>query len=286
MTNRHNWSAGASSCILHGWKNHTEEGFALYREGDIKYAELSLAVWTDAYDELDFYEHPEKIYEAAKRSGVCFSSFHAPFSMDVSLSNPDEEARDKACETIIRAIRSAAKIGIKVMVLHPSCGYREHFAGARDKYIEQIVREVKRINDVCRTLGVVLAVENMTLKGMCHCPEEMILLLNEIPDVMVCFDTNHCMYFHPEEYLDKLIAAGMRGRIANVHISDYDFDTEKHRLPGDGKINWQAVLSKLEELDYNGVFMYEVSSPKDRDVGYTPKMVRENFDKLMANNLN
>lgn len=285
MTNRHNWKPGASSCILHGWKNHTEEGFALYKEGNIKYAELSVSVWTGAYEELDFYEHPEKIYEIAKHSGVCFTSFHAPFSREVSLSNPDKKARDEAYEIIVKAIRAAAKIGIKVMVLHPSCGYRECFEGTRDKYIEQIIGEVKRINDVCRTLGVVLAVENMTLEGMCHSAEEMIVLLNEFPDAMVCFDTNHSMTSSPEEYLDELIKAGMRGRIANVHISDYDLCEEKHRLPGDGKINWQKVLTKLEELDYNGVFMYEVSNPKDRDIIYTPKMVKENFDKLMSDRI-
>lgn len=285
MTSRHNWSIGASSCILRGWKNYTDEGFALYREGNIKYAELSLTVWTNEYEELDFYEHPEKIYETAKRNGIRFTSFHAPFSRDVSLSNPDKEARDGACDIIIRAIRSAAKIGIRLVVLHPSCGYRDCFEGAHDKYIEQIICEVKRINDVCRELGVTLAVENMTLSGMCNCAEEMILLLNEIPDLMMCFDTNHPLTSHPDEYLDKLIAAGMKGRIAGVHISDYDFDTEKHRMPGDGKINWQAVLTKLEELDYNGVFMYEVSSPKDRDIVYTPKMVRENFDKLMSDRI-
>lgn len=286
MASRHNWSIGASSCILRGWKNYTDEGFALYREGNIKYAELSLTVWTNDYEELDFYEHPEKIYEVAKRNGVEFSSFHAPFSKDVSLSNPDKEARDRAYEIIVKAIRSAAKIGIKLMVLHPSCGYGECFEGARDKYIEQIIGEVKRINDVCRELGVVLAVENMTLSGMCHCAEEMVIFLNEIPDVMMCFDTNHPVTSHPDEYLDKLIAAGMKGRIANVHISDYDFDVEKHRLPGDGKIDWNTIIRQLEELDFNGVFMYEVSKPKDRDIAYTPKMVNENFYKLMANDFN
>lgn len=287
MTDRQNWSAGASTCILGGWKNHTEEGFKCYKEGNIKYAELSLAVWTGAYEELDFYESPEKVYEAAKRSGVEFCSFHAPFSMEISLSNPDKAAREKACEVIIKSIRAAARIGIKNMILHPSCGYRELFEGARDKYIEQIVREVRRINEVCRDLGAVLAVENMTLEGMCCIPEEMILLLKKIPDVMVCFDTNHSMHCTPEEYLDKLIKAGMMGRISNVHISDYDYGEEKHRMPGDGKINWNTIISQLEVLDFNGVFMYEVSKAKDRGIVYTPKMVKENFEKMISDsNLN
>ena len=63
-------------------------------------------------------------------------------------------------------------------------------------------------------------------------------------------------------------------RIVTVHISDYDFINERHWLPGEGKNDWNALFAKFQEIDYNGVWMYEVSlkCPKtiirDRDLTF------------------
>ena len=280
MTDRHSWKLGASTCILRGHRNHTPEGFGLYRDAGIKYAELSLAVWTGAFEELDFYNHPEKIKEIALSQGVEFVTFHTPFSMEVSLSHPDIKEREEAHKIIEKAIRAAAKIGIKIMVLHPSCGYDELYRG-REAYLKQTLNEVKRVNDLCKDLGVTLAVENMKPDHICCRSSEMIYLLENIPDLKVCFDTNHSLIELPEDYLDALLAAGMGGRVIATHISDCDLDCEMHRLPGDGKINWENVLSKLEQLEFNGVFMYEVSKAKDREEAYTLQMIADNFRKII-----
>lgn len=282
MTDRHKWKLGASTCILRGWQNHTDEGFALYRAAGIRYAELSLPVWTGAFEKLDFYDHPEKIYELAAGSDVEFTSFHTPFSGEVSLSNPEKEKREEAHRILEKSIRAAAKIGINIMVLHPSCGYDECYTD-REEYVNQTIREVKRVNDVCRELGVTLALENMKPDHICCRSSEMVRILNEIPDLKVCFDTNHSLLEGPEDYLDALLKAGVKGRIAATHISDCDLDTEMHRIPFDGKINWQKLLTKLEELDFDGVFMYEVSKPKDREEAYTPQMVADNFHEIILN---
>ncbi len=53
--------------------------------------------------------------------------------------------------------------------------------------------------------------------------------------------------------MDKL-----RDKIITTHISDYDFIDEKHWLPGEGKVDWEAMISKFEEIGYKGVWMYEV----------------------------
>ena len=47
--------------------------------------------------------------------------------------------------------------------------------------------------------------------------------------------------------------------IVTLHVSDYDFIDERHMLPGEGKVDWKAVIEHLERLDYNGPWMYEVS---------------------------
>lgn len=280
MTDRKNWKLGASTCILRGWENHTEGGFDLYKKADIKCAELSLAVWQGDYENLDFYENPEKLYGIAKNSGVEFTSLHAPFSADISFSHPDSGMRQMAVDKIKKAISSAAKIGIKTIVMHPSGAHYENYPD-REVLIRQCVSLVGEVYAHCKGLGVTLAVENLTGKGLCGTPEEMIRLLKEYDELKVCFDTNHCTHILPEDYLDALLKAGMKGRIAAVHISDYFLKKELHLLPGEGKINWEAVLSKLEELDFNGVFMYEVTGSCIKNTLYSPQNVKVNFECLI-----
>ena len=54
MTDRHNWKLGASTCILRGADNHTDEGFASYKDAGIKYAEFTVPVWDGSFEKLDF----------------------------------------------------------------------------------------------------------------------------------------------------------------------------------------------------------------------------------------
>jgi sugar phosphate isomerase/epimerase len=72
----------------------------------------------------------------------------------------------------------------------------------------------------------------------------------------------------------------MHGRVRTLHVSDYDFIDERHRIPGDGINDWETIMSKLEELDYDGVFMYEVSRPRERDV-ISPSDVKKNYEGLV-----
>jgi sugar phosphate isomerase/epimerase len=47
-------------------------------------------------------------------------------------------------------------------------------------------------------------------------------------------------------------------KIETLHVSDYDFVNERHWLPGEGKVNWRALIAALREIDYSGVWMYEI----------------------------
>ena len=76
-------------------------------------------------------------------------------------------------------------------------------------------------------------------------------------------------------------------KIVTVHISDYDFINERHWLPGEGKLNWQAILNALKEIGYRGVWLYEIgfSCPhtilRDRDL--TCDDFAKNAAELFAN---
>ena len=59
-----------------------------------------------------------------------------------------------------------------------------------------------------------------------------------------------------EDYIKFIHVLGEN--IASTHISDYDFKDERHWLPGEGQIDWQALLLALKEVGYDKMWLYEI----------------------------
>jgi len=276
MTNRKTWPCGASSCILGHYEGHTKEGFARYTKAGIKYAEISMQ--DDKLTECGFYENPEKILEAAKENGVELWSFHVPFSGFLNVANLDPVKGPEGMAVMEKGIRAALKIGIKTIVIHPSSEPNDD--QTRQQKIEKSIENMRYLARICAEAGAKLCVEDLPRTCLGNSSFDILTYLNEIPEMDLCFDTNHLTMQTNEDFLDDLIEHGMHGRIRTLHVSDYDFIDERHRLPGDGINDWDAIMSRLEELDYNGVFMYEVSHPKERDL-LTTEQIKGNYDNLM-----
>ena len=66
-------------------------------------------------------------------------------------------------------------------------------------------------------------------------------------------DTNHMLFETPQHYIRKI-----GNKIKSLHVSDRDFDKERHYMTGYGILNWKEIISALEEIKYNGVFMFEI----------------------------
>lgn len=273
MTNRKEWKLGAASCILGGIENFTPEGFSWYSEAGIKCCELS--VWPKHMERLDFIDHPEKLGDIVRNAGVEIHSVHLPYAEGVSLSSPDKARTQASIDIIKTTIRSAAKLRAKVVVMHPSWGYYDEWK-SREDLISYGIKNMRIICEYANNFGLKCAAENMRTPGLCNTPEEMIRYLDEIPTLGMCYDLNHSLVKTNEAFLNQLIDSGMRGRIYHIHVSDYDFIDERHWLPGKGVNDWNMIFSKLEELDYNGAFMYEVER-----TDATCKEIAENYKEIM-----
>ena len=113
--------------------------------------------------------------------------------------------------------------------------------------------------------------ENLPRTCLCRTSDEMLRFLRDIPALRVVFDTNHSL---KEDNAHYIRAVGEK--IVTLHVSDYDFIDEKHWLPLEGKNDWEAILTALEEVGYAGRFLYELRS------GYTYEQVAENYRRLLG----
>ncbi len=83
--------------------------------------------------------------------------------------------------------------------------------------------------------------------------KDILNLLSADPNLRVCFDTNHLLSENPVDFIK---AVG--DKIITLHVSDYDNIYERHWLPGEGIIDWQALVEALKEVGYKAPWTYEI----------------------------
>ena len=220
--------------------------------------------------EYDFFEKSVEIVEFAKAHGVNISSVHLPFVPFTMIDGTYSENDLFTVKLQSMIMKAAAAAGIKIAVIHPSGEpYKEEERSAR---LECGCKVIAALTENAKKLGMQLALENLPRTCLCRDHVEMLYFLERIPDLKVCFDMNHNLSEDNEDYI-----RAVADRIITLHVSDYDFVDERHWLPGKGKVDWKRMIDVLEDVDYEGRFLYEI----DWD-DLTFADVAENYKQLMS----
>lgn len=226
-------------------------------------------------------------YQGVKKSadniGVELWSLHLPFIPfdTIEISSLDSDIQRYTFNTFIDIIKKASDIGVDKFIVHPSGEPIDDFD--RKDRLERSAQFLSRLADEAYRCGALIAVEDLPRTCLGRNSQELKYLLSANDKLRVCFDTNHLL---GEEIADFIKNIG--DKIITTHISDYDFVNERHWLPGEGDINWKELYNTLKEVNYNGVWLYELGlkPPKSiirRDLNY--KDLYDNANQIF-NNLN
>ena len=131
----------------------------------------------------------------------------------------------------------------------------------------------KSLDAMCDFSPIPVCVENMVGERLLNNVGEAKRLLEAVPKLCMTIDVNHSILQKPEDYILQV-----GDRVKHLHISDNDGTGEKHWLPGQGVIDFNAILTNLEKLGYDGTFNYEVNISADDGV----KKVKENYEKIFS----
>lgn len=227
-------------------KNICEALFREYQAAGIEAMEISTTY--DKYADLDY----DQIGEWAKEYGITLWSFHLPFGPfeEIDLSRPD--LWEKSLAYFESLIQKATSIGIHRFIVHPS---GEPIAEEdRPTRLHWGKRSLAELAEIAAAYDAVIAVENLPRTCLGRNSQEMLELISAHPALRICFDTNHLLGEDPVEFVQKV-----GKHFITMHVSDYDFLNERHWLPGEGKLDWQALLAALEAVGYSGPWLYEVS---------------------------
>lgn len=233
------YQIGISSCC----KIINAELFEEYSKHQINHIEIS----ESNYDDFDF-KNTDLI---AKKYGVNIWSLHLPFFPFDEIDISSKAIRQTTVDTLSEIIKKGADTGIDKFVVHPSGEPLD--ASERTERLKYSKESLSELADICEQCGGVICVENLPRTCLGNSIEEMKLLTAEDERVKICFDTNHLLKEKPEAAIREL-----GDKIVTLHVSDFDFVNERHWLPGEGKINWKALMEALKSIKYDGVFMYEI----------------------------
>jgi len=237
---------GMSSCGINGFSIETFENL---KKTGIDAVEVSITE-TNSAMKIDW----QKMKKLSEDTGVELWTAHLPFHpFEVNnIASLDKDVCKKTVETLSEYLKNAASIGIKTGVIHPS---GEPIADEDRELSMQHAKEcLYELAKVCKREGIVLAIEDLPRTCLGRNSGEVLDLISPDESLMVCFDTNHLL---GESIKDFVKAVG--SKIRTLHVSDYDRLDERHWLPGEGVIDWVEMMDLLDEINYNGVFMYELS---------------------------
>ena len=244
----------------------SEELFAAYKENNIRYMEI---------DGGSLLKDSGEIKKLAQKYGVTIWSCHLPFCPfdKIDLSSTNEDVRQHTVEYLKTMLDKFEENGIDKAVVHPSA--EPITEEERPFRLEAAKKSLNELAEYGKERNVVICVEDLPRTCLGRNSLEIAELIGVHDNLKSCFDTNHLLSENPIDFIKNI-----GSDIITLHISDYDFVNERHWLPGEGKIDWKALIAALNECGYDGVWMYEVDPKK-----YLTRIF-ENANALLANENN
>ena len=207
-----------------------------------------------------------KIYYNAMQCGVKLFEIHAPFGECYDFNTRLEYRRQAMIDEHIRLMQFAADVGCKTYVIHIGawdcvCDHSVTLESMRSRSLAA----VEKLVAAAEKYKIVLAVENSF--EMSNSPDEVLYILNRFnsPYIGCCFDVGHANFMapspdgKPKNYTEHMLKRSWRGNlvqepdaldkllphIVTTHLHDNNGVSDSHSLPGNGTVNWQEVMKKL-----------------------------------------
>lgn len=177
-------------------------------------------------------------------------SIHAPFN-DLNLASLNPELRALAIKYVEDAIKIAVDLGITLVSLHPG-----HLSPSGvyelDKVHKANLKSIREIAKFASKYSITLALENMPMKHwtLGNSTEEILGMIDDT-QLGMCFDVGHAFI---QNEIDGFL--GNIDRIYNVHIHDNNGRRDEHLVLGEGAIDIQDVIRRLNG-GYRGTVIIE-----------------------------
>lgn len=187
---------------------------------------------------------------------------HGPF-WGLHLANPDTLLRKTVTQRLLQGLAAAEGLGATHMVIHSPVDPWMHRhmlnnKAQKDKVIGLVKETLAEPLEKAESIGCILVMEDiMDLDPRLQLD---IIHANESDYLRMSIDVGHafCMHIqHAAPPPDQFIAEAGK-YLEHVHIQDNDGYIDRHWLPGEGNINFKAIIEELDKLEHNPRLIIEV----------------------------
>lgn len=201
----------------------------------------------------------EKVHAA----GLSFDQLHAPFRGINAMWLAGEEG-EAMYARLTESIDCCVAVGAPIATVHLSSGQTPPPTTdiGRARYIKLVEYADKK--------GIKIAFENQRkLFNIAWAFEEF----RDAPNVGFCWDCGHEACATPDIQFMPLFGK----RLICTHMQDNDavFNEDLHKLPFDGRIDFDRVARQLREVGYRGCLMLETESGAPMYKDFTPEQYLE-----------
>ncbi len=237
----------------------------------------TLSIWSSYYKELspedailEFLkcgitctelsdEHGAALLERgdAKTVGAQFGAFAREHGFSIPQGHLWLKVRlceEGAVEKLKTWIDLFEAIGIKRGVLHPDWFAKGE---SRREMLDENIKALLKLKAYIEGKDFMICLENMP--GISDSIEDLMYMLDVLdsPQFGICLDTGHLNIAEDKDQRRFILTAG--SRLKALHVHNNDGTADQHVMPyGRGDIDFDAVVQALREVDYDGIFNYEI----------------------------
>jgi sugar phosphate isomerase/epimerase len=191
-------------------------------------------------------------------------TIHTP-SRQTNLASCDESIRRRSVARIAEAIRFGGDLDVKEAIVHPSGrphpGEPPYSSITLGTATEHAYRSIEELVRVAETVGVRIALENLSMEGRGFRPLKTMQELRAFiagfshERVGLCLDVGHACISGLDPAEQARVGSD---RLCALHIQDVDGIHDSHWIPGQGVIDWTSLGIALRDVDFDGAWTIEV----------------------------
>ena len=230
------------------FRDPSAENWRSMREAGILNVEIC---YRDSFRMDEMIRTGDTAYRNAREAGMRPATAHLPFLQPWDISSLNIAERRQAIADQIKLIDHFSELAIPLAVMHPS--FEPIDPEERPERLKRSADAIAQIGKHAAGRGVRLAVENLPRTCLGNTSEEILFLTDYGRSCGVCMDVNHLLQESHEHFIHNAGAY-----MIHMHLSDYDFEDEKHWLPGTGGIDWKQLRTLIDEACYAGNYLVEI----------------------------
>lgn len=200
--------------------------------------------------EGDHRENGRKFKEFLTAHGITARQGHLAFP-SLIVCEPDT-----FIDYIVRQTELYEAIGIERAVLH--CDYMRGVEISDEDRFEKNIEALRIVAERTAHINVYICLENLC-GGAPTSIDRILEIIERVgsPKFAICLDTGHLNVTKTSSQREFILKAGKL--LKALHIADNEGERDQHLMPyGRGNVKFSEVVETLREIDYDGIFNYEI----------------------------